>query len=135
MTERMTLARALEKTGLDGGGDGAPSGLLVLSGGEPLRLDGRLPTLVGLPLSAEAESALLDRYHSDWEAALVTEGGLRRGPLSELLGDPGDAAYLHLPPLPWDKDLRDFRTLVEVVALVRLPCVRRSRRWLTGNRH
>lgn len=117
-TANITIAGALERTGLD---KLPGQGFLALSGQQFLRLDARLPTLVSLPLNAAAQAALRDRYPADWQAALVTDRGLREGPLEDLLHDVGSASYLHLPPLPWDKDLRDFRTLVEIVAWLRAP--------------
>lgn len=112
------LLRVLETAGLSEG-----QSFLVLSE-ETLRLDARLPTFVALPLSDHSKAALLNRYPADWRVASVTGGEEAAwGSLSDLPTEPpaGTSAYLYLPPLPWQQDLKDFRTLEEVVARLRAP--------------
>ncbi|MBI4236086.1 MAG: nucleoside triphosphate pyrophosphohydrolase, partial [Chloroflexi bacterium] len=115
------LARALEILELPEG-----QSLLVLMGDPaPLRLDPRLPTLVSLPLAETGRAALLDRYPATWEVAQVqtADGRVAWGPLSACAGSLAESpeGFLYLPPLPWQEDLKDFRTLMEVIARLRAP--------------
>jgi tetrapyrrole methylase family protein/MazG family protein len=115
----LALERTLRRLGVP-----EDQSVLLVRNGGPLRLDARVHTLVVLPMTSETAGALLARYPADWEAALAMEAEVQRAPLAVILGNDwalAQAVYLYLPPLPWDKDLKDFRTLVEVVAWLRAP--------------
>ena len=112
----MTPSKALQAVGLSD----TESHLILAGGTAPLRLDARLHTLVSLPLSEQNRASLLDRYPSDWRAARVGDV-TAWGSLAALLDGNQGHGYLYLPPLPWQQDLKDFRTLAEVVARLRAP--------------
>ena len=112
--------------------DGLSSGVLTLDGDtddRPVRLDARLPTLISLPIGASMRATLSSTYPPDWlvrrfgapmtghpTTVLITD-------LADVLGDDATdtSGWLYAPPLPWDRDLRDFRTLVEVIQRLRAP--------------
>ena len=118
------LAGAAAKLGLDD--DGAPPGLLVLSGAgrDPWRLDARLPTLISLPVSDVLRTAVLDRYPGNSPVRVLDGDSVRSDTVAAVFAADGAApasSAVYLAPLTWEQDLRDFRTFMEVTARLRAP--------------
>ncbi|MDA1096412.1 MAG: nucleoside triphosphate pyrophosphohydrolase [Chloroflexi bacterium] len=112
--------------------DGLSSGVLTLDGGtddRPHRLDARLPTLVSMPIGESMRAALSTTYPLDSPVRLVTrtqagrDSAVVSADMGWALGNqaPPETAWLFALPLPWDRDLRDFRTLVEIIQRLRAP--------------
>jgi tetrapyrrole methylase family protein/MazG family protein len=113
---------ALSQLNLD---DDPSEGLLFLSGSgtDSLRLDARLPTVVSLPVSDVIREAIVSRYPHELPVKVAGGDSTRNGTVSSAFASdsPITSGFVYLSPLTWEQDLRDFRTLIEVVARLRAP--------------
>ncbi len=110
---------------LEGFNLASADGLLLLAGAgtDPQRLDARLPTIISLPVSKALRDAILSRYPAEAPVVLSYGASSESGTVSTLFAGapPGPSGFVYLAPLTWEQDLRDFRTLVEVIARLRAP--------------
>ena len=120
INELAGLAAKLDFKGADAAG-----GLLIVSGAsdDTRRLDARLPMLVSLPVSETLRAAILDRYPGDSPCRLLDGDSFRSESIESVFthGVPPQSSAAYLEPLAWERDLRDFRTFLEVTERLRAP--------------